>query len=98
MIVKNPTENKIGIVYKGDTYEVEAKSELKDVPAEVALHWKTKVHAFVDVFEDIKKVIREVAEVKVAVTEVVEDVKEIMSDVKEDVASVKKVISKFGKK
>lgn len=91
MVIKNPADSKIEMVYLGTPYEVEAKSELKNVPSEVALHWKTKIHQFIEVFEDIKEIVKDVKELKA-------DVAVVVAAAKEDVVEAKKFVGKVIKK
>ena len=95
MIIKNPTNEKIGMVYLGTEFEIEPKGELKNVPAEVAVHWKSRVHKFIEVFEDIKEIVKDVKELKADVSEVVASAKADVAEVKNEVT---KVVGKVIKK
>lgn len=97
MIVKNPTEKDIYIVYQGTTYAIDAKSEINNVPLEVATHWQKKVHEFVQVeAESTTK--------KAVVNEAVDVVAEVLLvadadvEVKEEVKAGKEVVKKVTKK
>jgi hypothetical protein len=74
MIVINPTDSALEIQFKGIVYSVAAKSELKNVPAEVAEHWQSHIHNFIKLDEDGKKAAPVVAPVEEKKDEVVAEV------------------------
>ncbi len=51
MILFNPTENHIKVQIFGVEYEIEPKGKSRDIPEEVAIYWRTKLHNFLIVGE-----------------------------------------------
>lgn len=49
MKVYNPTNNTLTIQYKGIQYSVGPMSSIYNVPTNVAEHWKTSVHGFIEI-------------------------------------------------
>lgn len=74
MKVYNPTKEKIHIVYKGEPYEVEAKSSIEGVPSDATRYWKKMVHHFIVVSEDrVEKPKKETESKESASPDVTED-------------------------
>lgn len=61
MILKNPTNQDIAIVYFGKAFEI-LKGGTLEVPDEVGKHWKGKIHGFLEVQEIVKTVETKVTE------------------------------------
>lgn len=87
MIVKNPTDKEIAIQYKGVKYSVAANGQA-DVPAEVAEHWKSRVHEFITIESATEPV------ATVAKAEVVEEIKVEEKEEKKETKADKKVETK----
>lgn len=52
MIVTNPTKNDITVNLGGTEYTVEANSSISNVPKELAVYWKNKLHTFLTISEE----------------------------------------------
>lgn len=81
--VINPTDSALSIVYKGVTYSVDAGGVNSDVPAEVAIHWKENIHAFIsiDVEADAPAPVKEVVEIP---EEIIVSREEVVAEVGEE--------------
>jgi hypothetical protein len=55
----NPTDLPIHMTFKGTRYDIPAKSEI-EVSEEVAEHWQTNVHHFVQMKPIVKKEVKTV--------------------------------------
>lgn len=80
MILKNPTDQDVAVIYNGVRYEIEAGSESEPLSDETALFWK-KTHQFLEITEEpARKVKKEVKE-EVEETEELEEVEETADEV-----------------
>ena len=71
MKITNPIDKKIEVVIKGSKYSIEANGSI-DLPKEIAIFWKDKIHQFLLLSESKK--IEEVIEVKEVVVEAKEEI------------------------
>ncbi len=62
MILRNPTDSDLTIKFNGIEYSLGANAE-KEIPDDVAVYWRTKLHQFLQVVKP------EVKEVEVVVKE-----------------------------
>ena len=69
MIISNPTAQDITVQISGTTYTVKANDELRGISAEAADYWKSNLHSFLEVRDEVAKVQKEKVE------EVIEKVK-----------------------
>lgn len=68
MIILNPTDKEISVSIEGITYTVAPLGEISSVPVEHAMYWQTKLHNFIKIKDEVKKIsekIKEVIEEKV---------------------------------
>lgn len=65
MKIKNPTKSTIEVQIGGRQFVLPAEGELTGVSPEVALYWKEKLHAFIQVSEDSVSSVKIEAEPKV---------------------------------
>lgn len=87
MIVRNPTKNDIEVTIDGISYQVKAEDQIKGVRQSHALHWKNKIHSFIELSEEGKDKV-----VAPEVAKIVEDKEE--AEVEEVKADSKKADKK----
>ena len=66
MKIHNPTNKKLSIQHKGETYSVEAQSSVV-VPSDVATFWKEQIHNFIEVSPESISLPSKIAETPVEV-------------------------------
>ena len=86
MKIINPTSEEISIQYKGIVYTIPPLSSVSNISGEVATYWKTMIHEFIQVSEDV------------VVQDVIPEPKEVVTESKkEDSVVSKKPVSRFKK-